>query len=314
MSITNYNCGQQELYVAARTGWNGCFANLSSFSAFKTKYTAAFIEERLQEINAAELLPDMEQREEDSRTLRIELKNKAIEGMNNWQTLKRYIFDAFPSGEREIKLNAAGQSYYRKAGKDDWIAIKRLLHDGNIFITDNKQALQAEGSMPPAFPTLFVAAKDSFDELHQQFISASQNNNVETQAKIMANNEVYAKLISMFLDGQDIYRSDEAIRKKFTFDQLLLLIAGPGTQGFRGIITQTNDQPVISGDVSFTGATNKTVAIDTKGHYECSQLAAGTDYTVTVSIPGCETKTITGIVVEKGIMKILNIEAETIIS
>ena len=111
MIKTSYKCTQQELYAVARLGWNSATAYINNFTAFKPKYVSAFITARLAEVDAAEALPDAEQRTEDSKTLRVSLKSKAEECLGIWQKLKRYIMDAYPAGQQQIKLDAAGQGY-----------------------------------------------------------------------------------------------------------------------------------------------------------------------------------------------------------
>ncbi len=306
--IKKYNCGQQELYAVCRLGWDACSDNLADFTAFKSKYDAPFIAARLAEIDAAEALPDEEQRTEDARTFRIELKELATAALAYWQKLKRYITDAFPASQVEVKLDAAGQAHYAKAGKDDWNAVARLMLDGNTFITDNSATLQAGGNMPAAFAGDFEDARDDFDDKLTEFLEASQSSEVSTQTKITANNDIHAKLMNMFLDGQEIYKTDEAVKKLFTFEQVLLTVAGPGNQGYKGNITQTNNANVTGGTVEFSGLTNKTVQIDVNGHYNCPQLSAGPGYTITVTVPACEVKVIENVEVETGVMKTLNIQ------
>jgi hypothetical protein len=58
MTTANYNCNTQELYSAARLGWDSCSEQLTDFTAFKAKYTAAFITAQLAEIDTAANLPD----------------------------------------------------------------------------------------------------------------------------------------------------------------------------------------------------------------------------------------------------------------
>ncbi|HRG59998.1 MAG TPA: hypothetical protein PK323_13670 [Bacteroidia bacterium] len=63
-----------------------------------------------------------------------------------------------------------------------------------------------------------------------QLVELSQQG---TEAKIIANNKVYSNLISMFLDGQEIYKTNELIRKQFVFEQVLNLVSGTGTASIK---------------------------------------------------------------------------------
>lgn len=301
-----YNCSQQELYAAGRLGWNACSANLSDFSNFKTKYTAALIRASLEEIAVAELLPDDAQRAENSRTARVNLKNKGSQCLDYWQQLKRYISEAYPPDMVDIKLKAAGQAQYRRAAQNDWLALQRLMVDGSTFLIDNKQELITNGHMPEIYNADFTTAKADFDYLHQKFLSFSQQSELDTQAKVTANNQVFAKLISMFLDGQEIFKNNEALRKQFTMEQVLLTISGPGTQGVKGTVTNANGLPVTGAELMFDGDTSKTTGTDDKGQYECLQLMAGDNYTVTIKAAGYQEKIITGVEVATGVIKTLD--------
>lgn len=308
MAKPNYNCSQQSLYAVCRSGWASCTTYLADFAAFSPAYTAPMIAGMIADIDAAEALGDSEQRTEDSRTLRVDLKNKATEAMEQWQLLKRYITKAYPADQVEIKLDAAGQSHYARSLKDDWGAVGRLLTDGVAFATANTADLTAGNIMPAGFPAAFTTTKVDYDALYASYITASQTDEVETQTKIEANNSIFASVMDMFSDGQRIFKKNEAVKKLFTFDQVLLNVEGPGNQGIKGDVTiQGTSNPVTAGEVSFTGPSNKTVEIDEDGHYECPQLAAGL-YNMLVTAPGFSAVTFNDVEVETGIMRTIDVE------
>ena len=308
MITPNYKCSQNSLYAVCRSGWSSCSTFLTDFTAFSPLYDAPFITARIAEINAAESLGDAEQRTEDTRTLRINLKNAGTTGSDLWQKLKRYIIKAYPADLVEVKLDAAGQTHYRRAGQDDWGAISRLLLDGEAFITANTADLTAGNNMPPTFGTTFNAAKSAYDTLYQSFITAGQTDEIETQTKLTANNALYASLISMFLDGQEIFKTDEAVKKLFTFDQVLLNIDGPGIAGARGEITDapTGNTIAVQATVQLAGPSNKTVTSDSDARYEASPVAAGI-YTITVTAPGYQTAVINNVEIQTGVLKTVDI-------
>ena len=307
MTIKTYNCSQQALYDVCRAGWASCTTYLAEFTSFSPLYTASFIADKLEKVDAAQALPDAEQRTEDSRTLRVELKNKTTEALEQWQRLKRYITKAYPADQLEIKLDAAGQAHYNKAAKDDWGAAANLLTDAVAFATTNSADLELNSNMPPGFPAAYAAIKTAFDALHQSYITTSQTDEVQTQTKITANNGIHAAIMSMFLDGQRLFKNNEAVKKLFTFDQVLLTVTGPGLQGVKGDVTEDGtDLPVANAAVAFSGPTNKTVQTDAEGHYECPQLAAGT-YTLQVTAPGYAPLTLNNIEVETGVMKTVDV-------
>ncbi len=302
-----YNCEQQELYGIGRLGYQSVIDYLAQFTAFKPKYIAAFITAREAEIDAAEALPDEEQRQEAERTFRVVLKTKATEGMALWQTLKRYITDAFPENEVDIKLDAAGQQHYRKAGKDNWTSVKRLMLDGDAFITANSVTLLAADNMPPTFAATFTAGKTTIDTAYDNFFNASQGSEVDTQTKITANNDIHAKMMSMFLDGQEIFKTNEAVKKLFTFEQVLLTLSGPGVAGIRGLIKSSlTGLPInATAHISIFGTEHETDS-DENSRYKIEGVAAGI-YTIVITCPGFQELQIPNIEIETGTMKTLNI-------
>ncbi len=309
MITTTYKCSQQSLYAVCRSGWSSCNSFLAQFTAFSPLYDAAFITARQADITAAEALPDAEQRTEDSRTLRVNLKNAATNGTELWQSLKRYITKAYAADLADIKLDAAGQSHYSKAKNDDWGAVSRLLLDGQAFITANSADLTAGNNMPPTFGTTFNTVKSGYDTTYQSYITAGQSDEVETQTKVTANNAVHTTLMSMFLDGQEIFKSNEAVKKLFTFEQVLLNVEGPGIAGARGEITDsTTDNPItISANLEFVGPTEYATVSGPDSRYQASPLAAGS-YILTVTCPGFQTLIINNVEIQTGVLKTLNIQ------
>jgi hypothetical protein len=294
-----YNCTQQQLYTICVLGWNACSDNLAAFTAFSPLYDAPYITAKLAEVTAAEA----------SKTLRVELSNKATECCDLWQKLKRYIIKAYPKDQQQIKLDAAGQQHYSKAANEDWEAAKRLILDGEAFALANTAALTANSNMPPAFPATLTTAKGEYDTLFNDFFTAGQTDEIETQTKITANNNIHAALMSMFLDGQEIFKANEAVKKLFTFDQVLLTVAGPGIAGIRGLITDSATGLKLPNGVFATISifgTEHTTQSNGDSRYEISPVAAGT-YTIVIECPGYQTLQIPNIEIQTGTLKTLNI-------
>lgn len=307
MEKAKYTSAQLELYTIARLGWNSCQQHLADFADFKARYTLTYITDRLDELTQAENLPDDQARGERAETLRIKLIEQARITLDLWQRLKRYIIDAFPESLHKPKLESAGQDHYLKASQNNWDSLNGLLISGNNFIANNAPDLSANDNMPLNFPLRFSTARTEFGVLHQQFLDAEEQAYIQTQTKINANNEVYAKLMNMFLDGQEIYKSDEAIRKQFTFSEILYLVSGAGTAGVKGYITDSNTaQPIADVTVTIIGKA-KTYTSDNEGKYEILQLANGT-YTIQYQKTGYETQTIQNHEIKTGTIGKLDIQ------
>lgn len=306
---STYPSTQQQLYACGRAAWQSCSDRLVEFAALRAKYTALFIAGKLTAIDAAEALPDDEQRKQVSVLLREQLSVKGEECRDFWQRLKLYIEGAYPLNEIPIQLNAAGQAHYTQAVKENWDSVKRIMIDGNDFITANSVALLAGANMPAGFAALFTTAKTEFETLYTSYINATLDVEVKTQEKITANNAVYDDLISMCKDGQRIFKNDEAVKNLFTYDQILLDIAGPGIAGLRGGLTDSVTGLKLPDGVIATISifgTDHTTNSNAESRYEISPVAAGT-YTIVIECPGYQSQQITNVVIQTGTLKTLNI-------
>lgn len=261
----------------------------------------------MDEVEKAATLKDDQARGEQSETLRIKLTQSATNGLANWQKLKRYIADAYTADFQKTKTEAAGISYYDKASNSNWDSVQGLLKSGIIFIDDNFADLTAKKNMPDSFKDTFNNAKLEFDELHKNFLLSEETMPVNTEIKITKNNEIYANLISMFLDGQEIFRNEEATQKKFIFDQALNLASGTGTAGIKGYITNSKDKSPVIGATIRIAQTSKSAVSEESGRYEITQVAAG-KYQIEISALGYQTKLIAEQEVKVGTVSTLSVE------
>jgi hypothetical protein len=305
MTTANYNCNTQELYSAARLGWDSCSEQLTDFTAFKAKYTAALITTQLAEIVNAANLPDDQARAAKAESERITLTQIADTCLANWQKLKRYIADAFSTEQQKPNIESAGSQYYEKAGNYNWDSLQGLLTAGQTYIAANLAALQANQNMPATFATTFGTDKTAFDNLHQQFLQSEELSQQGTEAKIIANNKVYSNLISMFLDGQEIYKTNEVIKKQFVFDQVLNLVSGTGTAGIKGYVSADKTNAPIQGAMVAIEQNGKSATTDQDGKYQILQVAANT-YNIKIGAEGYTSKLIENVVIKTGTVSTLS--------
>jgi hypothetical protein len=285
MTRPNYRSTQQELYTVCRLGWQSCTQYLGDFADFKARYNAGFIADRLAEVEAASNLPDDQARGSQSETLRIQLGQAAQDCLSGWQKLKRYIADAFPPEFQKAKLEAAGQNYYEKAGSNNWDSCRGLITSGNNFIALHLAELTANENMPPTFQTNFSNTKNTFEKLHQEFLKSEEAGSLSTENKLTANNNIYDKLISMYLDGQEIFKNNETIKKQFTFEQTLGLASGNNAAGIKGQITNSADgTPIANASIAIKDS-NKIALTDAEGKYQLSPVPSGI-YTIVITAEG----------------------------
>jgi hypothetical protein len=270
-----YNCTQQELYTVCRLGWQSFEQHLVTFTDFKKKYEPPFAADRIAEVEAAATLPDDQARGAVSETFRIQLEQLSKICLANWQKLKRYIADAWPPELQKPNIEAAGQNHYNKAGNNDWEAVRALLTSGSNFLTANQITLEAGNNMPAAFIATFNNTKTDFETKHQEFLDSEETAVIQSDIKVKTNNDIHTKLMAMFLDGQELFKTDTATVKQFIFEQVLNLASGTGTAGFRGIVTDKETSFPIEGvSISIKG-TEKATLSDADGKFIITQVAAG---------------------------------------
>lgn len=305
MAKANYNCSEQELYTICELAWNSCSSQLASFTAFKPKYTTSFISDKRLAIQAARELPDEQARNEAYETAGINLKKAAKKCTDKWQMLKRYIADAYPPDLQKPKLEAAGHDYFKNASNDNWDSVKGLTTSGLSFINNYEADLTANNNMPAGFKEEFKGLKEDFEKIHQKFLEAEENSAIGQDNKVTANNNIFSDLMSMLLDGQEIFKNDEPLLKQFVFSDLLYLASGAGTAGIKGLtVVQLIETPIPNAKVSIIGTT-KTAFSNSVGQYEINQVASGI-YTITAQAEGYQTITITNFEIKIGTVSTLN--------
>ncbi|MFN8321861.1 MAG: carboxypeptidase-like regulatory domain-containing protein [Chitinophagales bacterium] len=307
MAKPNYNCTEQELYTICNLAWKNCGKNLAAFTALKAKYTQIYVDAKLAAVKTASELPDEQQRNEAYETASVNLKKQARICLDTWQLLKRYIADGFPADEQKPKLEAAGHDYFRPASNDNWDSVRGLMTSGLTFINSNNAQLTAADNMPATFQNTFKGEKEEFESRHEKFLTAEEDATVGQNDKIKANNTIHAELMGMLLDGQEIFKKEEALLKQFVFAELLYLASGTGTAGFKGRVTQAGTTLGIEGVKVTAKNNNKTTETDTNGKFELNQLASGI-YTISFEKEGYQPKTIENWEVKVGTVSNLNVE------
>lgn len=310
MTQSNYNCTQPELYAVARTGWASYSDNLPTFGAYRGYYDAAYATAALAAIDAAEILPDAQARYANTEVYRTELVALADDCLARWQTLKRYILTSFPEPAQKARLEEAGSLRYEKARGYNWEELRMMNISASTFLITHNAALSAGNNMPLAFIASYNTAAASFAAKMQQFLNSEEQGVIDTNTKITANNAVYATLINMFKDGQEIFKTQEEIKRQFVFDTVLGLISNPGAAGLMGKVISAQDlSPITNATIEILN-TSYTTNTNTEGNYLIKPLATGS-YDIRFSAPPTyRDKVIQNIQISTGVTSTLDTELE----
>ena len=245
---TKFDCGLDELYLAAILGWNSCLAEIIKFKAHKGFYLTTYIDDMLAKIQAADDMPDDQVRNAVYQLLGSQLKTQTELGLNKWQGLKSHILTAYPTDpDQQTMLDAAGAKIYSAAAKFNWEKVKKLMNNGSDFIVDHSVELLAGDNMPVGFEAEYNLLKDGIVAKIPVFLNARQNSKQGTQDKIIASNIVYDDLLKMFADGVYIFKADEAKHDLFVFEKVLAIVTPPGQSGTRLKFIKLGDNTPIEG-------------------------------------------------------------------
>ncbi|KAA9036504.1 carboxypeptidase regulatory-like domain-containing protein [Ginsengibacter hankyongi] len=283
-SKNNYSAPQEILYSVCNAAWYLCSQYLTRFTALNAFYTEAFVANALQAVQDAKALPDSRQTLAARKEARINLSNATRQVQANWQLLKVYITKAFAADMVATKLEAAGGSLYAKASVDNWSAVRSLIDTANGFIANNLADLAANENMPATFPALFKTDGDNCIELSVIYAQANMEKEAATRARIDANNAIYAGVMEMLKDGQQIFKDDLATKKQFTFSYLVLMYQAGGSASLKGYIINSDNLPIEG--VTIASQDGKYFATtDAKGYYRITRIAEGT-YQFSITCPG----------------------------
>ncbi len=312
MKTTKYHFKQSELYTIARFVLAAVTFLLPRFTAFKGKYTALWVTDRLVQVDAAEDIADEEQRNQDHQTKHIELDKMVQIAIDKFNALKRYIVEVFAEDLWEIKIDAAGGSYYAATANGDFDSTDQLLTRGFAFIVDNEtQLLDSGNNMPATFKGDFETLKINFKTLHTDFLGSEAGAELGTEDKIDANNAIYKILISVNADAQAIFTGpdDESERAQFVLEQQLQLVRGAGVAGMRFHVTDALTGLDVEG-VLIALKEGINVTTDSNGRALKLQLAAG-DYAIAAIKAGYNNFNAT-VTVQTGTVKRVDIQLQKI--
>ena len=277
----NYNCSQDVLYAACELVITSLNEELVSFTALKPKYNAALVTSLRAELLAARNIPALSQRQSEQEIARINLLAKLTLCLDKLNALRLYIRDAFTvSAIREVRMMEAGFGDYEKAAEANWEKLEAIMNNAKVFIGLHEAELLAGDNMPAGFKADFDALAATVNPEVVAMQNMRENNKQGTSEKILANNNLYAKVMAVCEDGAYIFRNDAAKASQFVWSSVSEIITPPGAAGLRGDVKDELTSEVIVGasvNVKRADSPMITVVTDVEGKYLFGSLPAG-DY------------------------------------
>jgi hypothetical protein len=160
---------------------------------------------------------------------------------------------------------------------------------------DNNAALLAANgqNMPPHFIQQITETTAKFEEKYSLFLQAEQRAKEQTDAKIIANNDLHERVISICADGVRLYAEKPAHADRYIFDRVVGLISAVGAAGLKGTVTDAATQKPIAGAELIIPELDKIVFTNDAGEYDFESIAAG-KFQVIVRHPDYQTLDLDG--------------------
>ena len=285
----NYNCSQDVLYAACELVITSLNEELVSFTALKPKYNAALVTSLRAELLAARNIPALSQRQSEQEIARINLLAKLTLCLDKLNALRLYIRDAYTvSAIREVRMMEAGFGDYEKAAEANWEKLEAIMNNAKVFIGLHEAELLAGDNMPAGFKADFDALAATVNPEVVAMQNMRENNKQGTSEKILANNNLYTKVMAVCEDGAYIFRNDAAKASQFVWSSVSEIITPPGAAGLRGDVKDELTSEVIVGasvNVKRADSPMITVVTDVDGKYLFGSLPSG-DYEGKVTVEG----------------------------
>ena len=285
----NYNCSQDVLYAACELVITSLNEELVSFTALKPKYNAALVTSLRADLLAARNIPALSQRQSEQEIARINLLAKLTLCLDKLNALRLYIRDAYTvSAIREVRMMEAGFGDYEKAAEANWEKLEAIMNNAKVFIGLHEAELLAGDNMPAGFKADFDALAATINPEVVAMQNMRENNKQGTSEKILANNNLYTKVMAVCEDGTYIFRNDSAKASQFVWSSVSEIITPPGAAGLRGDVKDELTSEVIVGasvNVKRADAPMITVVTDVDGKYLFGSLPSG-DYEGKVTVEG----------------------------
>ena len=231
----NYNCSQDVLYAACDLITTSLDEELVDFTLLKPKYNAAFVTALRAELLAARNIPALSQRQSEQEVARINLLGKLTLCLDQLNALRLYIRDAYPIfAIRDVRMQEAGFGDYQKASEANWEKLEAIMNNANVFIGLHDAELLAGDNMPAGFKADFDLLAATVNPQVVAMLNMRENNKQGTSEKILANNGIYSKVMSVCEDGAYIFRNNAAKASQFLWVNVTDIITPPGAAGLKG--------------------------------------------------------------------------------
>ena len=250
-SNRKYPSSAAVLYLIVQVMCDLAVKRLKDFSKLKKKYTQEFFDGILQNLAAAEAMPNDSSRkgvQSDKRT-GLEALNGTICGL--FQTLLLYLEEGFDESRWTDMKQVAGGDFYEAAADNNWKASKTM-QEMAIDFMETYEAELINGDMPGDFAGNFGEQNVAFLAALLVFSTGKNTTGEEAADKLTANNNLYKQLSGVMRDGKRIFVNNAAMFTEFSYAAQKRKLGGEGKTGFRfSLLVKDTLVPVTTASVAF---------------------------------------------------------------
>ncbi len=312
MIKSKYQCSQTSLYAICILAWQMCRDNQAAFFAFDALYTEGYILENLARVNAAKDLPNFQARKEDLALLSVEYDKVATDLVALAKMLKNSVERAYKDNKniQKIMLTTAGFDYFAKVKDFDDKAITPFMSAALTFIAEKADVLNTAGKLPVGFAVQFNDINTAFVDVLARYNAAVIATKTKTDEKVAVNNDIYDRVNNLLDDAQFMYQQMPDRAKQYQFNTLWNIVEPTKSSGISGKILAVGGKKSLGNITVTEPLTGKTTVSDKDGSFNI-YLTEGI-WSLILAADGYTTQTITGIEVQKGVVKRLNVEMVSI--
>jgi len=264
-------------------------SHIATFGGKKAKYDMAFVDAFTAAIKAADDAPNEQQRRAENKILRNKMVNNFKAEDNTLERapmeemmgdLRGYIRSAWPDAvDRRVRMGEAGFGDYDKVMELNWDVVQGVMNTMKDFIAKHEGDLLMGGeNMPANFKADFDALADVVIADVGKYVTTKMLIPTMTQEKVRLNNIAYAMGMEICRDGQEFFKKNPAVRRMFTWLDILKAVTPAGAAGLRGTVKMEGSNFGLAGvviEMQKESGTPVTFATDGDGRYYSGNLAAG---------------------------------------
>jgi hypothetical protein len=165
--------------------------------------------------DAIDLMPDEFTRAAQIEELKGIRETNVVAGIVIFADLDSLIEQSFPETQWLTKRKEAGSKFWGTAASNAG-ACSSAFSAGKTFIINNHAALIA-GGMITTFQATFTTLAGSYTTSNTAYKNASVEAQLQTDAKITACNDLYARYMVMAKVAKNIFRNDKSMKNGFVY-------------------------------------------------------------------------------------------------